>query len=187
MSEYRLKQFKDSFYITGFMGTGKSAIGSLLAQELELPFHDLDKYLVKKEEMSIPDIFKEYGEEYFRTKEWEYLQELTRSFKGVVALGGGALQNQHVVDHLKVHGLLIHLETPLEVILDRVLRNPKRPIVRNEKGEIKNKETLKNELETLYSTRKEFYNQAQVRLTTTGLEEKEAVLKRLINKIKNYV
>ncbi|XWN37936.1 MAG: shikimate kinase [Balneola sp.] len=187
MREYRLKQFNGSFYITGFMGTGKSAIGSMLAKQLELPFHDLDKYLIKKEQASISKIFKERGEEYFRTKEWDYLLELTRSFKGVVSLGGGALQNQHIVDHLKVHGLLIFLETPLEVILDRVLRNPKRPIVRNEKDEIKDRETLKNELETLYLSRIEFYNQAEVKLTTNGMEEKDMVVMRLLNKIKNYV
>ena len=113
--------------------------------------------------------------------------EITKSFKGVVALGGGALQNQHIVDHLKIHGLLIFLDTPLEIILKRVLKNPKRPIVRNNKGEIKNKESLKRELETLYSNRKGFYNQAEVKLTTTGTEDKDEVVKRLLNKIKNHV
>jgi shikimate kinase len=187
MNDYRLKQFKGSFYITGFMGTGKSAIGSRLARKLELPFHDLDNYLEKKEGKSIPRIFEEQGEKYFRIKEWEYLLELTRSFKGVVALGGGALQNQHIVDHLKVHGLLVFLSTPIDIILDRVLRNPKRPIVRNEKGEIKKEETLKRELETLYSKRIEFYNQAEVKFSTSGKEDKDVVTMKLLDKIKNHV
>ncbi|HCI72881.1 MAG: shikimate kinase [Balneola sp.] len=187
MNDYRLREFKGSFFITGFMGTGKSAIGSRIAKALELPFQDLDKFLEKKEGKSIPEIFNENGEPYFREKEWEYLLEITKSFKGVVALGGGALQNQHIVDHLKIHGLLIFLDTPLEIILKRVLKNPKRPIVRNNKGEIKNKESLKRELETLYSNRKGFYNQAEVKLTTTGTEDKDEVVKRLLNKIKNHV
>lgn len=187
MSDFRLKRFDESFYLCGFMGAGKSAIGSLLAKKLELPFHDLDKYLVLKEGKTIPEIFKEEGEEYFREKEWEYLIDLTRSFKGVVALGGGALQNQHIVDHLKINGLLIYLDTPLEVILDRVLKNPKRPIVRNTAGEIKSRETLKIELETLYSSRIEFYKQAEVKLITSGKEKKELVVNRLIDKIKKHV
>tara|TARA_R110002126_G_scaffold19675_4_gene73873 strand:- start:31754 stop:32317 length:564 start_codon:yes stop_codon:yes gene_type:complete len=187
MSDYRLKRFEGSFYISGFMGAGKSAIGSLLAKKLELPFHDLDKYLVLKEGKQIPEIFNDEGENYFREKEWEYLLDLTRSFKGVVALGGGALQNQHIVDHLKVHGLLIYLDSPLDVILDRILMNPKRPIVRNEAGEIKSRETLKIELETLYSSRIEFYKQAEVKLITSGNEEKELVVNRLIDKIKKHV
>lgn len=187
MSDYRLKRFQDSYYICGFMGAGKSAIGSMLAKKIELPFHDLDKYLVHKEGKKIPEIFKVNGEKYFREKEREYLLDLTRSFKGVVALGGGALQNQYIVDHLKVHGLLIFLDTPMDVILDRVLTNPNRPIVRNEEGEIKSRETLKIELETLYSFRIEFYKQAAVKLTTSGNEQKEVVVNRLIEKIKNHV
>lgn len=187
MSDYRLKRFQGSYYICGFMGAGKSAIGSMLAKRLELPFHDLDKYLVHKEGKNISDIFKVEGEKYFREKEREYLLDLTRKFKGVVALGGGALHNQHIVDHLKVHGLLIFLDTPMDVILDRVIINTKRPIVRNQEGEIKSRETLKIELETLYSSRIEFYKQATVKLTTSGNEEKEVIVNRLIEKIKNHV
>jgi shikimate kinase len=187
MSDYRLKKFKDSFYICGFMGTGKSAIGSLLAKELQLPFHDLDNYLELKEGRNIPEIFKEEGEQYFRNKEWDYLLDLTRSFKGIVALGGGALQNQHIVDHLKVHGLLIFIDTPMEIILDRIINNPKRPIVRNELGKIKSRDILKKELETLYSARIELYKQAEVKLSTSGKEEKELVVNRLIEKIKKHV
>ncbi|MEO9886341.1 MAG: shikimate kinase [Balneola sp.] len=187
MNEYRLRQFKGSFYLSGFMGAGKSVIGSILAKELELPFHDLDKYLVHKEGKNIQKIFKENGEKYFREKEWDYLLELTRSFKGVIALGGGALQNQHIVDHLKVNGMLIFLEVPMDVILDRVLRNPKRPIVRNTDGKIKDRESLKKELETLYSLRIEFYKQAEIKVATSGTENKKVVVNRLIEKILNHV
>ena len=187
MNEHRLKDFIGSFYITGFMGAGKSAIGSRLAQKLQLPFHDLDKYISNREEACIPDIFERYGEQYFREKEKEYLLELTNSFKGVISLGGGALQNQHVVDHLKIHGLLIFIEAPLGEVLDRVLGNPKRPIVRNAEGEIKSRETLKIELETLYSSRIEFYKQAEVKIINSGSDSKEIVVDRLIDKIKKHV
>lgn len=187
MNEYRLKKFVGSFYICGFMGAGKSAIGSLLAKKLKIPFHDLDKYLVQKEGRKIPVIFEENGEGYFRQKEWEYLLELTRNFKGVVSLGGGALQNQQIVDHLKLNGLLVFLDVPMEIILDRVLRNPKRPIVRKPNGKIKDRESLKKELETLYSSRIEFYKQAEIKVLTSGIERKEVVVERLIEKIIKHV
>lgn len=187
MNEHRLKNFIGSFYISGFMGAGKSAIGSRLAKKLQLPFHDLDKYISHREGKRIPEIFKQDGEQYFREKEKEYLLELTKNFKGVLALGGGALQNQHILDHLKIHGILIFIETPLEEVLDRVLRNPKRPIVRNTDGEIKSRETLKIELETLYSSRIELYNQAEIKLINSGNVPKEIVVKRLIDKIKKHV
>ncbi len=187
MNNFRLKKFKGSFYISGFMATGKSAIGRMLANKLELPFEDLDNVIEQKSGKTIPEIFEHDGEAHFRELEWKYLLELTREFKGVVSLGGGALHNQRVVDHLKVHGLLIYIDTPLDVIVERVRRNPKRPISKDEQGEIKSEETLKIELEALYSTRIEFYKQAEVKVITSGKEPKELVTDRLVDKIKKHV
>lgn len=187
MNEYRLNRFNGSFYLSGFMGAGKSAIGRLLAKRLSLPFKDLDEEIEEREGYKIPEIFEFKGEEYFREKEWEYLLDLTRNYKGVLSLGGGALQNQNIVDHLKINGLLVYIDVPIDVILDRVLGNPKRPIVRDKEGKIKDRETLKRELETLYSKRIEFYKQAEVKLITSGRDKKENVVNLLIEKIKNHV
>ncbi len=187
MNLYRLKKFQDSFFLVGFMATGKSSIGKALANELERPFLDLDSYIVEKEGVSISEIFRTKGEGYFREREWKYLLEITQNFKGVVALGGGALHNQQVVDHLKLFGLLIFLKTPIDVIVKRVQRNKKRPIVLNDQGEIKSKETLFNELESLYLSRIDLYNQAQIILESTGFESKNEQAARLIEKLQRYV
>lgn len=187
MNDYRLKKYDGSIYLCGFMATGKSTIGKLVAKELGLPFKDLDQLISTKENLSIKKMFEEYGEPYFREKEWEYLLELTKSFKGVVSLGGGALHNQQVVDHLKVHGILVLIKTPMDVIVERVLRNTKRPIVLNSNGEIKSKETLFKDLKTLYSSREELYEQAQIKLESTGFESKKEQAKLLIEKVKRYV
>ncbi|MEQ9310318.1 MAG: shikimate kinase [Balneolaceae bacterium] len=187
MNEYRLKKFDGSIYVCGFMATGKSTIGKMLAKELERPFVDLDKIISEKERSSIKAIFERFGEPYFREKEWQYLLEITRTFKGVVALGGGALHNQQVIDHLKVHGLLIFLNTPLDVVVERVLRNTKRPIALNSSGKIKSKETLFRELKALYLSRKELYEQAHIKIESTGYETKEAQTQLLIEKLKRYV
>lgn len=187
MNEYRLKKFEGSIYLCGFMATGKSTIGRLIAKDLEKPFLDLDIVIISKEGCSIAEIFKKYGEEYFREKEWEALLELTRNFKGVVALGGGALHNQQVVDYLKVHGLLIYIKNPLDVIVERVSRNTKRPIVLNNEGKIKSKETLFKELKALYLSRDQLYEQAQIKMESSGLESKEGQAQLLIEKIKRYV
>ncbi len=187
MNEYRLKNYPDSFFITGFMGTGKSTIGRRLADRLERPFADLDKVIEEKEGRSIKEIFESEGESYFREKEWEYLSEQTKSFKGVLALGGGALHNQHVVDHLKVHGLLIFIETPLEVIVDRVLRNKRRPIVLDAEGKIKSREMLLTELKALYSARINMYQQAQVVIQSNGHENKDMFTAKLLERLSRYV
>lgn len=187
MNEYRLKKFDGSIYLSGFMATGKSVIGRKIAKKLDRPFVDLDSIITQKEGHSIKEIFQLQGEAYFREKEWEYLLELTRKFKGVVALGGGALQNQRIVDHLKVHGILVFIKTPLEVIIERVMHNTKRPIVLDKEGKIKSRETLFTELKALYSSRLEYYEQAQVILESDGYETKEGQAQKLIDKLTRYV
>ncbi|MDZ7756116.1 MAG: shikimate kinase [Rhodohalobacter sp.] len=82
MNEERVKKFKGSIFISGFMASGKSTIGRMIAEQLELPFVDLDDVIVEKEGKSINQIFEDKGEAYFREKEWQYLLELTETTKG---------------------------------------------------------------------------------------------------------
>ena len=187
MNNYRLKKYTDSFFLTGFMATGKSTVGQLLARKLDQPFLDLDQRIVEAERRTVKSIFEEEGEAVFRQKEWEQLLEITRTFKGVVALGGGALHNQQVIDHLKLKGLLIYIKTPIEVIIERVLRNTNRPIVLDENGKLKSYNTLFTDLDTLYSKRIPFYEQAQIILESTGNESKDEQATRLLEKITHYV
>lgn len=187
MNDYRLRKFEDNIFLCGFMATGKSTIGRIISKKLNKSFKDLDKVIIEKEKKSIKEIFDEKGEVYFRDKEWEYLLELTRTFKGVVALGGGALQNQRIIDHLKLHGLLVYIKTPIDIIVERVLRNTKRPIVLDAQGKIKSKETLFTDLKALYSKRVNLYEQSQIILDSTGYETKEEQAQNLIEKLKRYV
>ena len=76
--------------LLGYMGSGKSTVGRQLAEKLSLPFLDLDNYIEEKTAKTIPDIFKEKGEIYFRLKEHEALKELLGDPEdAVIALGGG--------------------------------------------------------------------------------------------------
>lgn len=187
MNSYRLERFKDSIYVCGFMASGKSTLGKALATKLKREYRDLDEVIIEREGKSIRNIFDEEGEEYFREKEWEYLLDLTRHFKGVVSLGGGALQNQRIVDHLKVNGLLLFVDTPLEQITDRVLDSSERPILFNEDGKIKSRESLFTELKALYSGREKFYKQAQVGLKTALFSSVEEMTEAAIEKITRHV
>lgn len=187
MDLYRLKKYRECIFLVGFMATGKSSIGKILATQLERPFVDLDTVIEEKEGISISEIFNSKGESYFREKEWHYLLELTQSFQGIVALGGGALHNQQVVDHLKLYGLIVFIDTSFDVLVDRVRRNKKRPIVLNEYGEIKSPDTLITELESLYLSRLNLYKQAQIVLKSTGKETKDEQASKLIEKLKRYV
>ena len=87
---YLYKQYIVKIVLVGYMGSGKSTIGKMLAKKLRLPFIDLDVYIETSEAMPIPEIFTRKGEVYFRKKEFEYLKELLDSKKEfVLSTGGG--------------------------------------------------------------------------------------------------
>ncbi|MEX0722669.1 MAG: shikimate kinase [Gracilimonas sp.] len=187
MIRKKIENKEERVFICGFMASGKSTLGKALAKKLDREFIDLDKIIEKREGMYIKQIFNKIGEAYFREKEWEYLLDLTRNFKGVVALGGGALQNQRVVDHLKIHGLLIFLDTPMEEVVERVFASEERPILFDEAGKIKSKESLFKELKTLYSGREEFYKQAQITIKTPLFTTVQEMAEAAKDKITRHV
>ncbi|MCW9706656.1 shikimate kinase [Fodinibius salsisoli] len=174
-------------FLCGFMGTGKTTIGRKLAQKLDYPFLDLDDRIVERAGQSIPDIFEAGGEGRFRTVERKALMEVCRSFKGVVALGGGSLQNQHLLDHLKLNGLLIFIETPFSVLIDRIYQDKNRPLLLDESGNVKERKTLEEELRFLYDDRLPLYRQASISIQMSRGESPEEQVETLFKKIRNHV
>lgn len=187
MSEVSLKELETNIYISGFMASGKSTIGKKIAALSGLNFIDLDKVIEERESMSIVSIFDTYGEAYFREKERQYLMEFPGTFHGVISLGGGALQDQQVVDTLKEDGILVFIDTPLPRVVERVYDKKHRPILYDEEGKIKTKEALFEELKLLYLSRINYYKQAQVSLDTTKFTSSNMTAKAAIEKIKGHV
>ncbi|MEX0843761.1 MAG: shikimate kinase [Balneolaceae bacterium] len=187
MNLYRLEKFKGSIFVCGFMASGKSTVGKEIAKKLKWDFRDLDTEIEQREGKKIRDIFNEEGEKYFREKEREYLMELSKEFRGILSLGGGALQDQYVVDQLKMNGLLLFIDAPLDEIVERVYRSNNRPILFDKAGKIKSKETLFKELKALYSARIKFYKQAQVSIKTPLFTSVDEMTEAAIEKISRYV
>lgn len=187
MNGSELEHQVGSIYLCGFMASGKSILAKALAKELGWDFRDLDAVIEQNEGMPITEIFKEKGEDYFREKEWEYLLSLTKEFKGIVALGGGALQDQRILDHLKVHGLLVFVDAPMEKIVERVYASDERPILYDKAGKIKSKETLFTELKTLYSGRIDLYKQAQITIKTSLFTSVQEMAEAAKDKISRHV
>src|SRR6056297_3585119 len=98
------QQIKQPIFLCGMMGAGKSTVGRPLAKKLQVPFFDLDQMIEDHEELTIPEIFEVKGEQIFRAIERKLIISQTDDMQGVMALGGGALQNQHLVDHIKLNG-----------------------------------------------------------------------------------
>ncbi len=116
-------------FLSGMMGSGKSTIGKELAEELGVPFTDLDRLIEESEGMTIPEIFAQKNEEGFREIEKKQILNIASSAKGVVALGGGSLQNQLIVDHLKLYGWLVFIEASQVEILNRLQVSSGRPML----------------------------------------------------------
>jgi shikimate kinase len=179
MDNLKLKQ---PLFLCGMMGSGKSTIGKALANKAAAPFKDLDSMIVDEAGMSIPKIFDQKGESWFRKLEREILIRESQTFKGVMALGGGSLQNQHLVDHLKIYGWLIFLRVPKSVILDRVAGDPNRPKLAMSK---ESTEDLTRKISTLMEQRLPFYSQAHITIDA-GTESPDGIAENILKKIKIY-
>lgn len=177
----------ERIFICGFMGTGKTTVGKQLASKLDMPFHDLDAHVENQVGQTIADIFEAYGEEEFRKKEKAALLNIIRTKKGVVALGGGSLHNQHLVDHIKVNGLLVFINTPMEEIVERISSHKNRPLLLDEKGEMKPKPVLQKQMQQLYEERLIFYEQAEVTIHAQQYESMSALVNQLAKKIRYHV
>lgn len=107
-------------FLSGFMASGKSAVGRELAQRMEVPFHDLDELVVAKVGMSVGEIFAAQGEDGFRQREVEALTEIVALESAVVALGGGTVVSEINRRILRKAGCLVWLNTPRSTILARL-------------------------------------------------------------------
>lgn len=118
-----------SIFLCGFMGCGKSHTGKLLAKRLKLPFVDLDEYIVKRENRSIPEIFEQSGEPYFRELESECLKELGEGC--IVATGGGTLINESTAEYANKQGVTVFLDARFPVCYGRIKDDKNRPLAVN--------------------------------------------------------
>ena len=100
-------------FLIGPMGAGKSTIGRLLSKELNLPFKDADREIEERCGADIPWIFDVEGEEGFRRREANIIDELTQLPRVVLATGGGAVLSETNRKHLRGRGTVIYLETPV--------------------------------------------------------------------------
>ena len=187
MMELENRLFQGSLFLCGFMGSGKTTIGKKAAERLDAAFIDLDEVIVRRYGKPIAEIFKQEGEDYFRKAEWKTLKALLPQKKGIYALGGGSLHNQHVVDHIKLFGLLIFIDTPFEILFERIRKNTSRPLLLDEDGNIKQDNRLREELMDLYQKRKPLYEQAQIKLGRDQYDSIEDLIDDLIKRASRHV
>lgn len=119
-------------FLIGFMGSGKTYWGKRLATQLKLSFYDLDDAISAKENKTVAQIFAESGEETFRIKERETLESLIdENTSMVLSCGGGTPCFFNNIEKMKKYGIVVWLNTHVEVLVDRLLKEKeKRPLIR---------------------------------------------------------
>lgn len=115
-------------YLIGMMGSGKSTLGKELANRLGYKFIDMDHYIEEKCCKFIDEIFRDYGEEWFRAFETNTLKEFKEMDDVIIATGGGVIKNKK---HKKLmDGKCIYLSVPVEVLEERLAFDDTRPLLK---------------------------------------------------------
>jgi shikimate kinase len=144
---------KSSIALIGFMATGKTTVGKLLAKRLDKNFVETDEMIQKCTRKTIPEIFREEGEEKFRKYEYEVCRKVSKREGIVISCGGGIVLNDKNVFNLKQNCIIILLEASIKEIFRRIMKNNKeaRPVV-NEKNPKKTIKAILAKRQPLYES-----------------------------------
>lgn len=123
----------DNIILIGFMGSGKSTVGTRLSYRLKCVFSDTDKMIEKKENRSISEIFAAEGEEYFREAETELLRKLRESrTRQILSVGGGTPLRAENRKLLRELGTVLYLKVSAETVYERLKGDATRPLLQAE-------------------------------------------------------
>lgn len=167
--------------LLGYMASGKSTIGKVLASEINIPFIDLDHYIEGKENKTVSEIFKEDGEIYFRLQEHTHLKELLDNKEDfVLSLGGGTPCYANNMELIKKYEntLSFYLKASIKTLLNRLeTQKDQRPLVAN----LSNDE-LKEYISKHLFERSYYYEQAAHNININDIE-----ITRIVSKIQTYL
>ncbi|MBN8546700.1 MAG: shikimate kinase [Ignavibacteria bacterium] len=157
---------QERIYLTGFMGTGKTTLGKVIANCLGWDFYDIDREIEKDIKKSVAKIVLEEGETRFRQLEKEKLASLTLVSGAVISLGGGTLIDKENIEICKTSGLLVYLKADLSVIYQRIRKKTNRPLFRSENDSEMNEDEGMKKLTALFEIRKAGYESAHITIET---------------------
>jgi shikimate kinase len=153
--------------LTGFMGVGKTSVGTRLAKDTGFTFVDTDDIIEADEKMTITDIFEKLGEPYFRDVESRIIHRVILGQNQVISTGGGAIIREENREAFKKAGLVVCLAARPEVIFERIKHETHRPLLRTPDPLAKIREIL--------DSRAGFYAQADVIIDTSDKSVDEVI------------
>lgn len=147
-----------NLYLVGFMGTGKSTVGRLVARQLGFEFVDSDHEIERRQGRPVSRIFAEEGEAAFRAMEREFIAQGHPARRCVVSCGGGLIVPAGMLELLRARGVVICMHAPIETILRRTMHATHRPLLAVENPE--------QRLRELYAQRESLYRRAGTMVLT---------------------
>ena len=147
-------ELKKTVALVGMMGSGKSAVGKVVASLINVPFIDADVEIERAAKLSIPEIFERHGEKFFREKEDQVTKRLLQAVPCILATGGGAFTNKNIRKSIARHGVSVWLNADVTTLWSRVKHKKTRPLLQTNNP----KKTLTN----IYIERREIYSLADV-------------------------
>ena len=169
MAAYRLKK---SIVLIGLMGAGKSSIGRKLAEEITVSFVDADEEIELAAGMSIPEIFKVFGEPYFRSGEERVMERLISGVPQIIATGGGAFLSPKIRSLIQVNAFSIWLKADFTTLWTRVKGKGNRPLLQVESPEVVLKKLIKE--------RSPFYEKADLTVLSKRYTTHSAMVAKIL-------
>lgn len=156
------EQPKSLIYLAGFMGSGKSTIGPILANTIGFDFVDIDKLIEHQRGKRIVEIFQAEGEPAFRSIERETLQRLSTRHHCVISLGGGSIASEENFQLIHRTGIIVYIQLSPEEIVQRVHHRADRPMLKDEQGNNLPLQEMEGRVRMLLQQREEFYKRADI-------------------------
>jgi shikimate kinase len=166
---------KINITLCGMMGSGKSAIGKILANKLNYNFIDVDKIIENEAKKTIKKIFEEDGEVYFRDLEERITIKTLENKEAIVSLGGGAIINKNIRSFVEKNSYNIYLKVDVDTLTKRLENSRNRPLIY--------KKDLKTELINLINKRKKFYQKADLIIQNEKnlIETTKNIIQKIVN------
>ncbi len=169
-------------FLVGFMGSGKTHYGKLLASSMGVPFADLDALIEAEEGMTVTEIFKEKGESYFRTCESRILHTIPSFFSthmvknghkfsifGILSCGGGTPCFNQNMEWMNEHGVTVWIAPGVDILVKRLIgEQSTRPLIAG-----LNETELKNQVEQRLHDRDVYYSKSNLKITNPSISVQE--------------
>lgn len=157
--------------LVGFMGSGKTTVGRLIAAQTGMPLLDMDTMIEERAGKTINEIFAQEGEAHFRNLERQMVRELAAGEGRIISTGGGIVLNPDNIADFEKTGLVVCLLADAETVLDRVKHDSTRPLLADDK---------ENRIVELLEQRKALYEAVTYKIDTSGRPSPEPTAREII-------